>query len=384
MTPTIGDDELRIGRRLRRLVDGPTADDAAREHAAGHPDTPADSDAHGDADGNADSEADTPADTAPAGSNADSAADIAPTAASNPPAAPTADTGTGHAEQATVRRPNAAHVRRAPARPDGLPRGAGRYPDWRRGDLADLTPAPPANTPPSATPDTPGTDTPNTPKDTAAQGHRRIPPLKAAPEPTPTEPPADNHTSDKPGPGADTTQRLTPTASWAHHDLADDGRLRFLLFNGTAAGAGYTLGLVPSLERYLPASARSATATIGAVLALVAAVLMWRFTRIPWVRDYLPKPQITRVIVTAVTAEIARRFAPVAVTYPDRYGTRYGLDAHAASLLLTCGGLAFGLWWLIDRRTTAARWWWGARWIARIPLASVVLATALYAPGNTV
>ena len=75
---------------------------------------------------------------------------------------------------------------------------------------------------------------------------------------------------------------------------------------------------------------------------------------------------------------------PAAVAYPDRYGTRYGLDAHAVSLLLTCGGLAFGLWWLIDRRTVAARWWWGARWLARIPLASVVLATALYAPGNTV
>jgi hypothetical protein len=164
----------------------------------------------------------------------------------------------------------------------------------------------------------------------------------------------------------------------------EDGRLEFLIFNGTAAGAGYALGLVPRLERYLPASAQSATGTIAAVLALIAAVLVWRFTRIPSVQSILPMPMVARPIITAAAAEIARRLAPAAVAYPDRYGTRYGLDAHAVSLLLTCGGLAFGLWWLIDRRTVAARWWWGARWLARIPLASVVLATALYAPGNTV
>ncbi|MEC3995015.1 hypothetical protein VSR01_16340 [Actinacidiphila sp. DG2A-62] len=377
MTP-LGDDERRIGRRLRRLVDGPTAHDAARGHAAGHPDTPAD----------------TRADTVPA-------------AAPAPPAAPAADTGTGHGGQATVRRLETARVRRASARPDGVQRGGGRYPDWRRGDLADITLAAPTDAPPPPATDTPADmadvaapDTADTVADTSdaagpeqpAKSRRRLRLLKAAPVPASAPLPpelavdeaADDDGEAAPGAPVNVTKRPGVAARWAHSDLADDGRLRFLFFNGTAAGAGYALGLVPRLERYLPASAQSATGTIAAVLALLAAVAVWRFTRIPYVRDYLPMAQVTRPIVTAVAAEIARRLAPVAVAYPDRYGTRYGLDAHAVSLLLTCGGLAFGLWWLIDRRTVAANWWWGARWLARIPLASVVLATALYAPGNTV
>jgi hypothetical protein len=370
VTP-LGDDERRIGRRLRRLVDGPTAHDA-RARTPGHPDSPAD----------------TRRDTVPA-------------AAPAPPAAPAADTGTGHGGQATVRRletARTARIRQASARPDGVQRGGGRYPDWRRGDLADITLTAPTDTP-ADTADAPAQDTADTVADAPdaagpeqpAKSRRRLRLIKTAPAPAaaPVPPelavdePADDGEA-APGAPANVTKRPGVAARWAHSDLADDGRLRFLFFNGTAAGVGYALGLVPRLERYLPASAQSATGTIAAVLALVAAVAVWRFTRIPYVRDYLPMAQVTRPIITAGAAEVARRLAPVAVSYPDRYGTRYGLDAHAVSLLLTCGGLAFGLWWFIDRRTVAARWWWGARWIARIPLASVVLATALYAPGNTV
>jgi hypothetical protein len=383
VTP-LGDDERRIGRRLRRLVDGPTAHDAVRGHAGGQPD-------------------------APAGTGADTV----PAAASAPPAAPAADTGTGHGGhggQATVRRletARTARVRQASARPDGVQRGGGRYPDWRRGDLADITlaapadaPRPPATDSPADTADAPAPDTADTVADTPdaagpeqpAKSRRRLRLVKAAPAPAsaPVPPelavdePADDDGEVAPGAPVNVTKRPGVAARWAHSDRADDGRLRFLFFNGTAAGAGYALGLVPRLERYLPASAQSATGTIAAVLALLAAVAVWRFTRIPYVHDYLPMAQVTRPIITAGAAEIARHLAPAAVAYPDRYGTRYGLDAHAVSLLLTCGGLAFGLWWLIDRRTVAARWWWGARWLARIPLASVVLATALYAPGNTV
>lgn len=368
MTP-VGDDERRIGRRLRRLVDGPDAHDTARARMSGHADTPA-------------------ADTVPA-----------------PASTPTADTTGGHGGPATVRRLDTARterVRRASARPDGVPRGSNRYPYSRRGDLADLTLATPADTPPPPTTDTtdtradaPAPDTEDTPadtRDTAAKGRRRFrlskagPALASAPlspELVADEPRADGEEA---APGQAVAERPGLTARRAHSDADDDDdydRLWFLFFNGTAAGAGYALGLVPWLSRYLPASARSATSTIAAVLALLAAVAVWRFTRVPYVQSVLPMPMVARPIITAGAAEIARRMAPVAVSYPDRYGTRYGLDAHAVSLLLTCGGLAFGLWWLIDRRTVAAGWWWGARWVARIPLASVVLATALYAPGNT-
>jgi len=43
---------------------------------------------------------------------------------------------------------------------------------------------------------------------------------------------------------------------------------------------------------------------------------------------------------------------------------------------LTALGICGGLWWFINRRTH--RWHWTGRWLLRIPLASALLACALY------
>jgi len=69
------------------------------------------------------------------------------------------------------------------------------------------------------------------------------------------------------------------------------------------------------------------------------------------------------------------------VTWLNQHGTAWGLGPEAASLLLTAGGMCGGLWWAIDRRTRT--WHWTARWLLRVPLASALLAVAVYAPGPT-
>ncbi|QKW48131.1 hypothetical protein [Streptomyces microflavus] len=51
------------------------------------------------------------------------------------------------------------------------------------------------------------------------------------------------------------------------------------------------------------------------------------------------------------------------------------------SPLLAAGPLAVACWYGLDRRAAAAHLTWPARWVLRIPLATVVVSSLLYAPG---
>ncbi|MFJ5658663.1 hypothetical protein ACIQD5_35700 [Streptomyces microflavus] len=51
------------------------------------------------------------------------------------------------------------------------------------------------------------------------------------------------------------------------------------------------------------------------------------------------------------------------------------------SPLLAAGPLAAACWYGLDRRAAAAHLTWPARWVLRIPLATVVVSSLLYAPG---
>ncbi|MFJ4880886.1 hypothetical protein ACIP93_37550 [Streptomyces sp. NPDC088745] len=55
-----------------------------------------------------------------------------------------------------------------------------------------------------------------------------------------------------------------------------------------------------------------------------------------------------------------------------------GLPIFLAPLLIAAGAGA-ACWWALEKR--CAGWWVGLRFTARVPLATVVLSSALYAPG---
>ncbi|MEU6595330.1 hypothetical protein ABZ923_40090 [Streptomyces sp. NPDC046881] len=162
-----------------------------------------------------------------------------------------------------------------------------------------------------------------------------------------------------------------------------DRRLRIVAFNGTAAGLGWSLGLVDLFAAYLPVAEQAAVGTFGLVLAAGAGWGAWKFTGTSAVRSvFQDKTVLVRPIVTAGAAEIGRQLAPVPVQYLNAYGQEWGLGSSSASLLITAGGICGGLWWFIDRRIR--HWHWTCRWLFRVPLASALLACLPYSSGPVV
>lgn len=161
---------------------------------------------------------------------------------------------------------------------------------------------------------------------------------------------------------------------------ADDRTARVIIFNLSAGGVGYVAGLVPLFGSFLPAAEHGATGMFELLIAAAGAYGAWWVTRFPAVRAvFKEKTPMLRVAAIAVAATVGSGLAPVPVAWLNAHGEKFGLGPSAISLLLTAGSMCGGLWWLIDRRTRA--WHWTARWLFRIPLASALLATALYAPG---
>ena len=191
--------------------------------------------------------------------------------------------------------------------------------------------------------------------------------------------------------------KKTPTAApptrtvrtWAstHMPTTDDPNMRIAVFNLTAAGVGYGTGLVTWLGQSLPYAEHTARGIFAFLLAAAGAVAGWKLFTSPAVAAILPgsirgiplPPVFWQTAAAAGAAELARHQAPLLVDWLNSYGTHYGLNANAISLLLTALGMCGGLWWLVDRRARTKHWL--ARWVLRIPLASALLATALYAPG---
>ncbi|MXM66777.1 hypothetical protein GR925_25930 [Streptomyces sp. HUCO-GS316] len=161
----------------------------------------------------------------------------------------------------------------------------------------------------------------------------------------------------------------------------EDRNMRVIMFNLTAGGVGYSLGLVDALGQFLPAAEHGAVGMLSIFTAAAGAWGAWRCTRPAVVQTILPVPPLSRTVIAFGAAEIGRRFAVVPVDWLNANGQRWGLGADAVSLLLTAGAMCGGFWWFIDRRIR--HWHWTARWLFRIPLASALLATGLYAPGTT-
>ncbi|MDX3239387.1 hypothetical protein PV392_27605 [Streptomyces sp. ME03-5709C] len=273
----------------------------------------------------------------------------------------------------------------APAQAVEEPAGGGRLPDWRKGHTIDLTaPAeeePAGDDAPDTGLDNPDTDadSPDTPKkDTEEDADDAEPDTGRTGKARPRGAgPALLQGVDKlAGVG-----RATAVRSRHVRTFSSDRRLRAIAFNGTAAAVGYAGGLVGTLGAFLPVADHAATGMASILLAAGAAYGTWQFTGHRAVVAVLPHPWISRVLLTAGAAEIGRRLAPQPVAWLDQHGAAWGLGPGTVSLLITAGAMCGGLWWLLDRR--ARRWHWAARWFARIPLASALLAAALYAPGPT-
>ncbi|MET7746172.1 hypothetical protein [Streptomyces sp. NPDC005385] len=214
--------------------------------------------------------------------------------------------------------------------------------------------------------------------------------------------PAAEEAGEQPAPAADTGTKKKPSASGRRSPLrrpAPGGgagansktpngttvkkgrrsRIRPALFTGSAAGVGYAFGLVQLLGVYLPVAEQAAVGMVSLLLAVAGGWGAWKLFGRPEIARIFPVPSLARVLATLGAAELCRRMAPAPVDWLNDHGERWGLGASAVSLLLTAGGMCVGLWWLIDSRVRHKSRLF--RWLARIPLASALLASALYAPG---
>ncbi|MFJ8006112.1 hypothetical protein [Streptomyces fagopyri] len=156
-------------------------------------------------------------------------------------------------------------------------------------------------------------------------------------------------------------------------------RFKPAFFTVSAAATGWAFGLVQLLGVYLPVAEQAATGMVGLLLALAGGYGAWRLFGRPEIARIFPFAVLARVLAAVGAAELCRRMAPAPVAWLNDHGQGAGLGASAVSLLITAGGMCGGLWWLIDRRVRHHPLL--VRWLARIPLASALLATGLYTPG---
>ncbi|MGX1513993.1 hypothetical protein [Streptomyces collinus] len=161
----------------------------------------------------------------------------------------------------------------------------------------------------------------------------------------------------------------------------DDPSLRITVFNLSAAALGYGLSLAPVVEGYLAAAEHAARGVFELVLALAGMVAGWKLAGHRAVQAILPgsirgiptPPILWQTGAAAGAAEFGRRQAPLAVDWLNQHGQAWGLGPNAVSFLIVSGGIAFALWWFIDRKLR--RFHWTARWICRVPLATAVVVT---------
>ncbi|MFM9590747.1 hypothetical protein ACKI16_29595 [Streptomyces scabiei] len=262
-----------------------------------------------------------------------------------------------------------------PPPPPGA-RPSPRVPDWWSTSRPNLTgtPAPAAGGDPKDDGDDEDQDDQDPPPKAAPAA--AAPPPPAGPPPPPVATPAaqgGGSSGGQPDDAKRTSVRIVLGGA------VEDRNARVIMFNLTAGGVGYSLGLVDILGGFLPLAEQGAVGMFGLLTATAGAVGAWRATSPPAVKNVLPVPPLSRAVIAAGAAEIGRRLAPVPVDWLNTHGERWGLGPSAISLLLTAGAMCGGLWWILDR--PVRHWHWTARWLVRIPLASALLAVGLYAPG---
>ncbi|WP_328868617.1 hypothetical protein [Streptomyces sp. NBC_00304] len=158
-------------------------------------------------------------------------------------------------------------------------------------------------------------------------------------------------------------------------------RWRWLLHNGGAAAAGHLAlwslsGDPMAGAHYMARMAVSVPELTAAGLTFVAAYGGWRvggfLSGLPGRLGLAARP------LGAVLAALwGAGSAPLVQSALDSAGPVGVL----LSPLLAIGPLAAACWYGVDRRATRARLIPPVRWLARVPLATVVVSSLLYAPG---
>lgn len=157
-----------------------------------------------------------------------------------------------------------------------------------------------------------------------------------------------------------------------HGDQAQ--RLRKLAYNSTAAGLGWGLGLEAAVRTALQAGMQFPAETLALLLASGVVIPAWR--AIGRAANVLPFPAASRPLLTVGATWFAAATAPALLAE----AVDHGIPLDAIALLTTSGGLC-GLGWLIVRRTRG--WWAPLAWAGRMPLATALVAIALYTPTLT-
>ncbi|MER7046755.1 hypothetical protein [Streptomyces jumonjinensis] len=160
-------------------------------------------------------------------------------------------------------------------------------------------------------------------------------------------------------------------------------RLRWLAYNGTAAALGHA-ALWGITGNFMAGPDALAVGTISLVPLGVAAVTAgaayagWRAGgALQTILRGLPVAAMDRArpaaaFAGAFWAQGTGPFLSEALTQVHPWPQFF-------APLIIAGGAAVACWALLDRRTTG--WHPVLRWAARIPLATIVLSSALYAPG---
>jgi hypothetical protein len=156
-------------------------------------------------------------------------------------------------------------------------------------------------------------------------------------------------------------------------------RLRWLAFNASAAAAGHlaiwSVTGDPMAGAHLVARMSTSVPQLGrAVLTGLAAWAGWKGARFIRLHCLPGGPAICTAAAfgAALWGQGTAPLVADVMTVTRPWST-------LLAPLLAVGPLAAACWWLMDRHTTKAAT--PVRWLARIPLATVVLSSALYAPG---
>lgn len=158
-------------------------------------------------------------------------------------------------------------------------------------------------------------------------------------------------------------------------------RLRWLAFNATAAGAGHlaiwsVAGDPMAGVTYIARMSISVPQLAAGAVTLGAAVAAWKAAKLICLHHLPGLLGLAARPAAALGAAVWGQGTAPLIT--DAMALTHPWSTLLAPLLAV-GPVAAACWWALDRNTTKARL--PVRWAARIPLATVALSSALYAPG---
>ncbi|MFJ6017634.1 hypothetical protein [Streptomyces sp. NPDC092952] len=188
-------------------------------------------------------------------------------------------------------------------------------------------------------------------------------------------------TVDAPATGADTEGSAKPSPETAGAGWVRNPRLRWAIYNGSAAGAG-VLGIWSATgdpmagADYAGRMAASVPQLAAAGLAVGAGIAGWHAARmvllhrLPGLLGYAARP--VAAIGGAMWGQGTAPLVRDGMAAIEPWGS-------LLAPLLAVGPLAAACWWGLDRRAAHAPL--PVRWLARVPLATITISSLLYAPG---